>query len=344
MNEVNSETIVVATRGSALALTQTRLVVEQCRAAFPHLQFEINIIKTTGDKMQTLALAAPTQPVTKGLFTKELEVALLDGTADLAVHSLKDLPTELPEGLTLGAVTKRAEVRDVLIYRSAEFLAAQEASARPPEETRPKRGLPAHATLRDFPSGATIATSSTRRQAQLLALRPDLKLVPIRGNVGTRLKKLSEQPDLDGLVLAGAGLQRLKFSIRADGQLQGPDAPPGLLAVFLSLDEMLPCVGQGALGIETRLNDPKVHSICQHLDDVATHQCVTAERAFLAGMGGGCLSPVAAYGEIVQGELRLRAVSFRDQNVRCGEQHGPPQSAFELGRQLAEDLKEQDDP
>jgi hydroxymethylbilane synthase len=336
---VNLETIYIATRGSALALTQTNLIREECRAAFPQLHFEVKIIKTTGDKLQTLALAPSTQPIEKGLFTKELEMALLDGEADLAVHSLKDLPTELPEGLALSAIGKRADVRDVLIYRDAGFLTAQPGTSEGETRQPLKRGLKPHASVRDFPSGATIATSSTRRQAQLLALRADLKLVPIRGNVGTRLKKLADQPELDGIVLASAGLERLGFSLQADGRLTGEASPPGLLAVYLSLDEMLPCVGQGALGIETRGNDPKVNFICERLDDLSTRHCVTAERAFLHAMGGGCLSPVAAYAEIVGGQLRIRAVSFRDDKVRCGEKRGAPTDAAELGKRLAVELK-----
>ena len=325
---------VIATRGSALALAQSSLILAQCRAAFPRNQFEIKVIKTTGDKLQTMALTNANHAVTKGLFTKELEVALLKHTADLAVHSLKDLPTELPPGLKLGAVTKRADVRDLLIYRNADFLAAQRADA------GAKRGLPPQATIQEFPSGATIATSSTRRQAQLLALRADLKLVPIRGNVGTRLQKLADQSELDGLVLAAAGFERLGFQILASGEIHGKDIPAGLLAVYLSPEEMLPCVGQAALGIEMRIDDPNTDAICATLNDYPTQQCVTAERAFLHGMGGGCLSPVAAYADIHEGQLRLRAVSFREERVRRGEKRGAIQDADQLGTELARELRE----
>jgi hydroxymethylbilane synthase len=335
---VNSETIIIATRGSALALVQSNLVLEQCRAAFPQLKFEIKIIKTTGDKLQTSALRAAGEESTKGLFTKELETALLEGEADLAVHSLKDLPTELPEGLTLGAVSKREDVRDVLIYRNA-VPTTEPGSVVAMSAAPAKRGLRPHAKITDFPDRATIATSSTRRQAQLLAMRSDLQLVPIRGNVGTRLKKLDEQAQLDALVLAAAGLHRLKFSILPSGELRGEGAPAGLNAVYLSLDEMLPCVGQAALGIETRQNDSKTSAICEYLNDPETQQCVTAERAFLRAMGGGCLSPVAAYGERIGGQLKLRAVSFGDGTVRSGEGRKSPEQAEELGRQLAAQLK-----
>jgi hydroxymethylbilane synthase len=329
-----SRPITIATRGSALALVQANYILELCRKALPDLQFELKIIKTTGDKLQTISLNNPNQEVTKGLFTKELEVALLNGEADLAVHSLKDLPTELPPGLKLAAVSPRADVRDLLIYRNA---AHHWASAQTPGAPV-KRALQPHSLLRAFPSGAIIATSSTRRQAQLLAMRPDLKIIPIRGNVGTRLQKLADQPELDGLVLAAAGLERLHCRVQPDGRLQGSGFPQGLLATYLSTEEMLPCVGQGALGIETRSDDARTDSICEVLNDEQTLGCVTAERAFLHGMGGGCLSPVAAYADWQQGEIRVRAVSFRDEHFRRAEARGPANQAVILGTQLAKEM------
>lgn len=319
-----SRTIYIASRGSALALVQANFILGECRKYFPEIQFDLKIIKTTGDKLQTLSLANPNQQVSKGLFTKELEVALLNGEADLAVHSLKDLPTELPPGLKLAAASAREDVRDVLIYVS--------------KEADGLRGLPVGAKLADFRNGATIATSSTRRAAQLLALRPDLKTVPIRGNVGTRLHKLRERTDADGLVLAMAGLKRLGYAIADNGTLQGRDVPEGLLAVALSTDEMLPCVGQAALGIETRANDPEVDRISARLNDPGTFDCVIAERAFLAGMGGGCLSPVAALATIPDGKLHLRAVSFRDERVRRAEGSSERAKAAELGARIASQL------
>lgn len=332
--------IIIATRGSALALAQANSILAQCRAEFPQLEFELKIIKTTGDKLQAVPVTSPNPEVPKGLFTKELEVALLKGEADLAVHSLKDLPTDLPEGLKLAAVGKRADVRDVLIYRNADFtLRTPHSTLRPPDASRAVRGLKPGAGLRDFPAGATIATSSTRRQAQLLAVRPDLKLVPIHGNVGTRLKKLAEKAELDGLVLAAAGLARLQIQIEPNGQLQGAGIPKGLLATCLSTDEMLPCVGQAAIGIETRMGDERTDAICGRLNDFQTHQCVTAERAFLRAMGGGCLSPVAAYAEIAGDQIRLRAVSFRKETVRRGEAKGELTEAAALGEQLAAELR-----
>ena len=321
-----SRRIYIATRGSALALAQSNLVLEQCRRNFPSRAFDLKIIKTTGDKLQTINLTNPNQTVTKGLFTKELEVAILKGEADFAVHSLKDLPTELPEGLYLSGVSEREDVRDVLIYRSPSIATAE------------KRGYVTHSRVQDFKSGATIATSSTRRQAQLLGIRPDVKTVPIRGNVGTRLQKLIDNPELDGMVLALAGLKRLGYRVELDGSLAGKGVPSGLLAAILPLEQMLPCVGQAALGFESRIGDKEIDEIILKLNHQGTQQCVTAERAFLHGMGGGCMSPVAAYANISDGELRLRAVSFRNETVRRAERTSAPDSASELGFQVARAL------
>ncbi len=334
--------IIIATRGSALALAQANLVLAQCRTAFPRLRFELKIVKTTGDKLQTASLAKEGEKLPKGLFTKELEVALLKHQADLAVHSLKDLPTELPAGLKLGAVGKRADVRDVLIYRDADYLQSQQSRASV-EEWSPghsqRRGLKPNSTIKDLPHGATVGTSSTRRKSQLLALRPDLKIVEIRGNVVTRMEKLAERPELDATILAAAGLERLNFQITPNGQLKGDAVPDGLLAVFLEPEVMLPCVGQGALGIETRAEDERIATICERLNHFNTQQCVTAERAFLAAMGGGCQSPVGAYAEIIGSNIRLRAVSFRDSTARRAEGKRPVKEAVELGEQIAVELK-----
>ena len=321
--------IIIGTRGSALALAQANLILALCRADFPSLAFELKIIKTTGDKLQTASMAKPDASLPKGLFTKELEVALLNGSADLAVHSLKDLPTELPKGLMLAATPERADVRDVLIYRSAEK--AQAGSK--------LRGFEPNAKLQDFPKGATIATSSTRRKAQLLVVRPDLNIVEIRGNVATRMKKVAEQAKLDATVLALAGITRLNFTISSDGTLHGEAVPDGLLATVLAVEVMLPCVGQAAIGIEIRADDERIAKICERLNHCATFQCITAERAFLRGMGGGCQSPVAAYAEIAGKNITLRAVSFRDGPAKRSEGKRPVEKAAELGEQLAADLR-----
>jgi len=338
-----SKPIIIATRGSALALAQANLVIDQCRAAFPKLKFEIKIIRTTGDKLQTASLANPSESLPKGLFTRELEVALLKSRADLAVHSLKDLPTELPAGLKLGAVSKRVDVRDALICRDAEYRGAEEAkTAVTRRMSRPsqRRGFKQKISLRDLPQGATIATSSTRRKAQLLANRPDLNVVEIRGNVVTRLQKLDEQAEIDAVVLAAAGLERLSFRITPEGRLQGDAVPDGLLATVLEPEIMLPCVGQGALGIEIRENDERVAVICERLDHYNTRQCVAAERAFLGAMGGGCQSPIAAYAEVVGDQVRLRVVSFQGGTPRRGEAKRGLKESTALGEELAAALRE----
>lgn len=316
--------VLIATRGSALALAQSNMMLAQCRAAFPTESFDLNIIKTTGDKLQTASMASAALP--KGLFTKELEVALLNGEGDFAVHSLKDLPTELPAGLKLTAVSKRADVRDVLIYRGKSCAGTG---------SKFDAGL----AVKDLPKSAHIATSSTRRRAQLLDRRPDLRTSEIRGNVGTRLRKLAEQPELDAIILAAAGLNRLGFYTSAAQPLQGPDFPPGLLATPISLDEMLPCVGQAAIGIESRENDPRVDRICAALNDDTTMSCVLTERAFLRAMGGGCQLAVAAHAEIISGELRMRGVSFLGAQPIRGEVSGKPSEAEKLGNELARRLK-----
>jgi porphobilinogen deaminase len=334
--------IAIATRGSALALAQANLVLAQCRAAFPKLSFELKIIKTTGDKLQTASLAQEGKTLPKGLFTKELEVALLKHRADLAVHSLKDLPTELPAGLMLGAVGKRADVRDVLIYREADYLHGAEADKAAAERSRgqsARRGFKPGLAVKDLPAGAVVATSSTRRKAQLLTLNPTLKVPDIRGNVATRLQKVAERAELDATVLALAGLTRLNFRITTEGRLEGEAVPDGLLATILDTDVMLPCVGQGAVGIEVRESDERIAAICERLNHFDTRQCVTAERVFLAGMGGGCQSPVAAYAEVVGKQLQMRALSFASGPLRRAQAKRTLKEAVELGQQLAAELK-----
>jgi porphobilinogen deaminase len=334
--------IFIATRGSALALAQANAVLAKCREAFPELSFELKIIKTTGDKLQTASLAQEGKALPKGLFTKELEVALLERRADLAVHSLKDLPTDLPAGLTLGAVGQRADVRDVLVYRDAAYLRPAEAAENAAERSSgqsARRGFRPKVAVKDLPAGAVVATSSTRRKAQLLTLNPALKVPDIRGNVVTRLQKVAEHPEMDATVLALAGMSRLNFSITPEGRLQGDGVPDGLLATILDTDVMLPCVGQGAVGIEVREEDERIAAICERLNDFNTRQCVTAERAFLAAMGGGCQSPVAAYAEVVGSQLQMRALSYASGPVRRAQAKRPLTEAAELGQQLAAELK-----
>lgn len=325
----------IATRGSALALAQANTVLALCRAAFPGEPFEISVIKTTGDKLQTASMASGELP--KGLFTKELEVALLEGKAELAVHSLKDLPTELPAGLALGAALPRADVRDVLVYRHADFMSASQGGARPVDQ-RVRRFRP-ELSVAGLPHGATVGTSSTRRAAQVRERRPDVNIVPIRGNVGTRLRKLAEQPELDAILLAAAGLERLGCAFAPGNLLSGEDVPPGLAATRLSLGEMLPCVGQAAIGIEVCADSVRAAAVCARLNHTETMACVTAERAFLAAMGGGCQLAVAAHAEVAGGELRMRAVSFLGGAARRAAARRAAGEARALGEQLAAALR-----
>ena len=312
----------ILTRGSALALAQATAIQAQCRALFPDLRFEVVIIKTTGDKLQTASLSATDLP--KGLFTKELETALLNGEGDLAVHSLKDLPGELPEGLVLGAVTAREDVRDLMVYRGPGFPAGG-----------PGRVFPAGLALDGLPAGATVATSSTRRAAQTLERRPDLKVVPIRGNVGTRLRKLAAQPDWDATLLAAAGLRRLHLLDAAGTGLAGEDVPAGLAASAISVEAMIPAVGQAAIGIETRRDDPRVKRVCEGLHHTETGLCVTAERVYLQAMGGGCHLAVAAYAQVQDGQLHMCAVSYLDGRPRRAQASGPLSDPAGLGEKLA---------
>lgn len=287
--------LVIGTRGSPLAQAQVAIVRGLLTKAHPPLVIETQVIKTSGDQFGDLSLAAGGG---KGLFTKEVEDQLLDGAIDLAVHSLKDLPTTLPAGLMIGAVPPREDARDVLV-------------AKPPT------------TLAGLPVGAHIATSSIRRRAQLLARRPDLQVHEIRGNVGTRLRKLAESDTLTALILAAAGLRRL-------GLWQSSDR-------LLAVDEMIPAVGQGAIGIEVRAADHATRELLAAINDATTAACVTAERAFLHAIGGGCQLPFAAHAQINGGALRLLAARFSPDGTdqRITEVRGAPADAESLGAQAA---------
>lgn len=325
MRSAPNQPVYIATRGSALALAQANLVLRQLRANFPDRIFEIKIIKTTGDKLQTASLAHEGHTLPKGLFTKELETALLDGSADLAVHSLKDLPTELPDGLKLAFTPPREDVRDVLLFRG--------------KGCGTGRAYGPKTSLDELPEDAVIATSSTRRRVQLLSRMPALVLRDIRGNVPTRLRKLAEQSDIDATILALAGLRRLEYEIGPEGELRGDSAPPGVLASTLDVEVMLPCVAQAAIGIETRVADERIESLVLGLNDPITFQCVTAERAFLAAMGGGCQSPVAAYAVAEGQRLRMQAASFVSGPVRRACDSAPLDEPTQLGRLLASRLR-----
>jgi len=287
----------IGTRGSALALAQARWVAAQISGRHPTCRVELVIIKTTGDKIQDVPLA---QIGGKGLFIKEIETALLTGQVDLAVHSLKDMPAEVPEGLMLGAVPPREDCRDAFI------------SSR-------------YATLAEIPSGGRVGTGSLRRRVQLLHRRPDLEVVPLRGNVDTRLKKMATL-GLDGLILAAAGLNRLGLAHTYRNCV--PEA------------DMLPAVGQGALGLEVRTGDQELRELVAFLDDPPTHLAVTAERAFLARLEGGCVVPVAALGRVTGDSLSLEALisDLEGRRVLRDNRTAPVAQAADLGTGLADDL------
>jgi hydroxymethylbilane synthase len=257
--------LVIGSRGSKLALWQSEWVkarLERLGAAV-----RIEVIKTSGDVMRDVPLATIGG---QGAFTKELEVALLDRRVDIAVHSLKDLPTVTPEGLTIAATPEREDPRDALVLRAG-------ADAR-------------DASIKNLPRGATVGTSSLRRIAQLRHLRPDIKIKDLRGNVDTRLRKL-DAGEFDAVVLACAGLRRLGFGAR--------------ISAAIETGEMLPAVSQGALGIETRVDNEGAKALVSRLDDDTTRAAVVAERALLRSLGGGCQVPIAAHAKVSDGRLRL---------------------------------------
>ena len=307
--------IVIATRGSALALAQAHKVKAMCEARMPGWIFELSIIRTTGDKLQTASLANPDKSLPKGLFTKEIEEALLNGSAHLAVHSLKDLPTELPAGLKLGAVPERKDVRDLLI-------------------TREPLGDPSE-FWQKIPPGCTIASSSLRRKSQILQKRPDLNIIEIRGNVGTRLNKVAGDSSMFGTVLAMAGIERLGMTIAQDGTLTGPDVPSGLYASAFPLADMLPCVGQAALGLEVRDDDPLADELCVALNCGFSWHEVHAERAYLRELGGGCQSPIAAYAKYENGVVTLQGMADFDGNVIRHTVTGSLEDCENIGARLA---------
>jgi hydroxymethylbilane synthase len=290
-------TVTVGSRGSDLALWQTRWVIARLQQACPDVEFRIQRITTRGDVVRDRALS---QVGGKGLFIKEIEAALLAGEIDLAVHSLKDMPTEMPEGLVLDAVTAREDPRDVLVSRLGLKLA-------------------------ELPPGARVGTSSLRRAAQLRACRPDLQIVDLRGNVDTRLRKAATE-EYDAVVLAAAGLIRLGHSDR--------------VTEYLSPRVMLPAVGQGALCVEVRIGDEATRTLISIVHDPLTDAAVTAERVFLARMGGGCQVPIAAYGIVNADELWLRGLVASPDGSRLlrHELRGSSTEPVGLGQALAEDM------
>lgn len=295
----------IGTRGSPLALLQAEEVRDKLVAAHDLSpdDLEIVVIKTTGDKVQDRPLA---EIGGKGLFTKEIEEGLYDGSLHMAVHSMKDMPAELPEGLIIDCLLTREDVRDGFIS-------------------------PHHSSISDLPEGAIVGTSSVRRQAQLQRLRPDIEIVPFRGNVQTRLRKL-EEGVASATFLACAGLNRLG---RSD-----------LITAPISPDEMLPAVAQGAIGIEVRANDSTTRDLLKPLNDEATEITVKAERAFLAVLDGSCRTPMAGLAEISGAHLRLRTCVLSLDGARFFEtqRHGDIGDAAEMGRDAGEELKTQAGP
>jgi hydroxymethylbilane synthase len=293
----NQQPVRIGTRGSPLALVQARMVRDGLAATHTDLRaaddIQIVPIKTTGDAVQDRKLM---EIGGKGLFTKEIEEALLDGRIDCAVHSMKDMPTWLPDGLAIGAMLAREDARDALFARTGTRIA-------------------------ELPRGATVGTASLRRQAQVLAIRPDLKVVALRGNVETRLRKLAAG-EADATLLAVAGLKRLGLLDKA--------------AAIIDSDEILPAVGQGAIGIEIRADDARLGALLAPLDHRATTLCVTAERACLAELDGSCHTPIAAYAELAADGrgLRLRAlIALPDGTaVHRDEREGPAADPVALGR------------
>ncbi len=284
-----------ATRPSALARWQTQWVINALKNIHPNLKCEEKIITTQGDKI----LDKPLPEIGgKGLFTQELETELLSGAVHCAVHSLKDLPVENPAGLPIGCIPARAEVRDTLISRDAY-------------------------TLATLPANASVGTSSLRRAAQILSLRPDLRIASLRGNVDTRLRKALDG-QYDAIILAGAGLTRLGLDHH--------------VTEWLSLDVMLPAPGQGALAVQCRADDHTTLNLLAALEDESTRKAVTAERAFLQGLGGGCAVPVAAYAQ-VEGQtskvIQLTGLVISVDGKKAIKVVGEGADALELGKRLA---------
>lgn len=287
--------LIFATRPSALARWQTQWVIRALQQSHPALVCEEKVITTQGDRI----LDKPLPEIGgKGLFTQELENELLSGAVHCAVHSLKDLPVANPDGLTIGCIPVRAEVRDALIA---------------------KDGF----TLATLPHNAVLGTSSLRRAAQLLAVRPDLQTQSLRGNVDTRLRKAMDG-QYDAIILAGAGLTRLGLEQH--------------VTEWLPLDVMLPAPGQGALAAQCRSDDQATLEILSALEDPSTRKAVTAERAFLSGLGGGCAVPVAAYAERVgdqRPEIRLTGLVISENGAKAIKIHGEGTDALQLGNELA---------
>ena len=297
-NKLAKQKIIIGTRKSELALWQAYYVKKEIEKKFKSVEVIIKKISTKGDKILDVALSKIGD---KGLFTKEIENELIAGTVDLAVHSLKDLPTVLPKGLELAAVTKRHDVEDVLVANKKRV------------------------TLEKLPEGATIATGSLRRASQILHLRPDIKIIDIRGNVQTRLKKFAASK-WDGMILARAGLERLKLKKH--------------ISSVIPIDQIIPAVGQGAVAIEVSSKNKFAKEIAIGIHDTATELTISAERAFLKTLGGGCQVPIGAYAELKSNGLYLSGfVGSADGTTTFTKTiRGKKSDAELLGKTLAKDI------
>ena len=292
-------TIRVASRQSALAMTQTKWVISQLQALDSRFTYEIIPTLTKGDKILDVALA---KVGGKGLFVSELEQALASAQADFAVHSLKDVPAQLADGLILSAIPKREDARDALISRTAK-------------------------RLLDLPQGARVGTSSLRRVAQLLAIRPDLQIQTLRGNIDTRLRKLEEE-NFDAIVLAAAGLHRMGWQSR--------------ITEYLSLDVCFPALGQGILGIECRQDDMQLRELLSRLTDVASERAAIAERSLLAALNGGCQVPIGGFAEVLADErIRLYGMVARPDGQRVLRARAIGEDPAAVAQDVARQLREQ---
>jgi len=294
--------LIIGTRGSPLALAQVQIVRDLLQNACPSLPVETKIISTSGDNFTNLSL---TTGGGKGLFTKEIEDQLLRSEIHVAVHSMKDLPTILPEGLMIGAVPPREDARDTFISKKFE-------------------------SIQKLPNGALVATSSIRRRAQLLAKRPDLQIEEIRGNVETRLRKLEENNSLDALILAAAGLRRLGLW-KTYGKLLWQE---------IDFEFMLPAVGQGAIACEVRESDTLTREVVAHVNDTNTAACTTAERVFLQALGGGCQVPYAAHATVEGERLRMLGATFSPDGKKVSrvEIVGSKSDPREIGERAAKQV------
>lgn len=303
--------IIIATRGSKLALWQAEWIKSQIKKIHPDMDVELNKIKTTGDKILDVPLA---QVGGKGLFVKEIEEAMLRGEADLAVHSMKDVPTDLPEGLHLSAICKREDPRDA-------FITAVSSQGSGPS-------LKKINSIAELPEGARIGTSSLRRMCQLLNKRPDIKITQLRGNVDTRLRKLDEG-EFDAIILATAGVKRLGYETR--------------ITEKIPTEISLPAIGQGAVGIECRTDDEFINDLLSKLNHEETWICVSAERAFLKKLEGGCQVPIASHAQLKDGQLIIEGLvgSLDGKTLIKSSIQGKPEEAGPLGTALAEKLLSQ---